>query len=261
MNAPTQAMNDSQLDQVLFDQARNMDADKEYWFQLRGDNINQLIDAAAPLFGMVLRVQKLAQLDEVEKLYHNCVDDIMAIESELAQSGRERAVILAYRYILCTFVDEAVMNTAWGAESIWAEHSLLTRFHNETWGGEKVYGILQRLEAEPKNYVELLEFIYLCFCLGFEGRYKVLANGREEFDKILNRLYETLRQLRDEEPNLIVSASDNVVSTRYRIGKQIPLWTIFAGFAVIWCGIFVLYSVMLSGRSTSVLDQLLQILN
>ncbi len=60
-------------------------------------------------------------------------------------------MLMAYRYILCTFLDEAVMGTPWGANTCWAEHSMLSRFHNETWGGEKVFTILSRLENEPRD--------------------------------------------------------------------------------------------------------------
>lgn len=35
-------------DDLLFDEAANIDADQDYWFKLRGDNINPLIDAATP---------------------------------------------------------------------------------------------------------------------------------------------------------------------------------------------------------------------
>ena len=252
---------EQQLDTVLFDKSRNIDADKEFWFQLRGDNINQLIDAAAPLMGMVFRVRKLAVLDNVQALYNKTVDDIMAIETELAESGFDRAIILAYRYVLCSFIDEAVMNTSWGSDGIWAEHSLLTRFHNETFGGDKVFSILQKLETEPANYRELLEFIYLCLCLGFEGRYKIRVNGREQFNKIVNRLYETLRHLREEEPKILFNATDHVVNAKFQIDRQMPIWTIFAGFFVMLTVIFVFYSVSLANKSSGVLDQLFQILN
>lgn len=107
MKPQKQSLTEQQLDDVLFDEVSNIDADKEYWFQLRGDNINQLIDAASPLIGMVLRVRKLADLQDVQQLYDNSVDDISAIEAELTESGYDRAIILAYRYVLCCFIDEA----------------------------------------------------------------------------------------------------------------------------------------------------------
>lgn len=257
----TKPMTGEQVEGLLFDQVQNINADQEYWFKLRGDSINQLIDAASPLLGMVLRVRKLAVMDDVETLYHNTVDDLMAIEAELTEAGYEHAVLLAYRYVLATFIDEAVMNTPWGADSVWAEHSLLTRFHNETWGGEKVFGILQRLETEPAKYKEMLEFIYLCFCLGFEGRYKVMSNGSEEFDKIVNRLFDTLTHMYEDEPPLLMDATKNVVNRRYRIGRQMPVWTVFAGFSGLLIAVFIFFSTSLAHKSSSVLSQLHQILN
>ncbi|KEA65268.1 Outer membrane protein ImpK/VasF, OmpA/MotB domain [Marinobacterium lacunae] len=259
--AERQPFSPGHVESLLFDQAQNINADQAYWFRLRGDSINPLIDAASPLIGMVLRVRNLASLKNIEALYQNAVDDIMAVEVELTESGYDRAEILAYRYILCSFIDEAVMNTSWGADSVWVEHSLLTRFHNETWGGEKVFGILQRLETERDKYRELLEFLYLCFCLGFEGRYKVIANGREEFDKVIRGLYETLRHQRGEEPDLMVGATRHVVNTRYRLDRQMPVWAVFAGFSLIVTAVFLSYSLSLANKSTDVINQLHQILN
>jgi type VI secretion system protein ImpK len=44
--------------------------------------------------------------------------------------------ITAARYVLCSVIDEAVVITAWGSQSDWSQMSLLSRFHNETFGGE-----------------------------------------------------------------------------------------------------------------------------
>ena len=64
----------------------------------------------------------------------------------------------------------------------------LTYFHNETWGGEKVYILLDKLLAEPKRYIDLLEFIYICFSLGFRGRYKIETQNSEEFELIYKKI-------------------------------------------------------------------------
>ncbi|XKY38690.1 type IVB secretion system protein IcmH/DotU [Enterovibrio sp. 27052020O] len=247
-------------DHLLFDEAANIDADQDYWFKLRGDNINPLIDAATPLLGMALRVRKLSECHNVDAIYKQAVEEVKAIEVELTEKNYDHAVILAYRYVLCSFVDEAIMSTPWGADSVWAEHSLLTRFHNETWGGEKVFTILSRLEGEPERYKPLLEFIFLCLTLGFEGRYKVMEKGREEYEKVITKLHQQLRQLDDNEPLSLTSASDNVISTKYRLSKQMPVWTIFAGFAALWAVVFVGYSFALNSKTSGVLAQLSQLL-
>ena len=45
----------------------------------------------------------------------------------------------------------------------WIKQSLLVHFHNEAWGGEKVFILLERLIREPVRYQDLLEFLIPLF--------------------------------------------------------------------------------------------------
>jgi type VI secretion system protein ImpK len=229
-------------------------------FQLRGLEANRLIDAATPLLGLVIRVRRLADFHAVESLYQQVVDDVSAIDRELIEQGYERPTVVAYRYVLCAFIDEAVLGTDWGAHSVWSQHSLLSRFHNETWGGEKVFAILARMEQEPARYGEMLAFIYLCLSLGFEGRYKVMDNGRDEYEQIVRGLHDTLKSLRgDNEPAPLTNALTNVTPARNRLRNGLPLWGIAGLFVVAMAGIYTLYNMALDERIKdvlSVLDQL-----
>lgn len=96
---------------------------------------------------------------------------------EITNSLRERARNLAARigasYGLCLFIDEAVMDRPWGKTSCWSQEPLLSIFHDETWGGEKVFTVLSRLMQEPKRYKDVLEFMYFALCLGLKGKYAI----------------------------------------------------------------------------------------
>lgn len=59
----------------------------------------------------------------------------------------------------------------WGNESEWSKISLLSSFHNETFGGEKFFQLLDRLSKNPVKHLPMLELMYLCLALGFEGKY------------------------------------------------------------------------------------------
>ena len=229
-------------------------------FQLRGLEHNRLIDAATPLLGLVIRIRRLADNGAVETLYQQVVDEVAAIDRELVEQGYDRPVVVAYRYVLCAFIDEAVLGTDWGAHSVWSHHSLLSRFHNETWGGEKVFAILARMEQEPARYRDMLSFIYLCLCLGFEGRYKVMENGRNEYDEIVRGLHEQLKALR-EEPDLapLADARENVTPTRNRLRSGMPIWGIAGLFVAAMAGIYSLYNMALNERITDVLRVLDQL--
>jgi len=229
-------------------------------FQLRGLEDNRLIDAATPLLGLVIRVRRLADFHGVENLYQQVVDEVAAIDRELVEQGYERPTVVAYRYVLCAFIDEAVLGTDWGAHSVWSQHSLLSRFHNETWGGEKVFAITARMEQEPERYRDMLEFIYLCLCLGFEGRYKVMTNGRDEYEQIIRGLYEQIRGLRrDEEPQSLTRALDNVTPARNRLRTGLPLWGIGGLFVAAMAGVYTLYNIALNERIRDVLSVLEQL--
>ncbi|MDY6798382.1 MAG: type IVB secretion system protein IcmH/DotU, partial [Pseudomonadota bacterium] len=188
------------------------------------------------------------------------VDEVAAIDRELVEQGYERPTLVAYRYVLCAFIDEAVLGTDWGAHSVWSQHSLLSRFHNETWGGEKVFAILARMEREPERYREMLEFIYLCLCLGFEGRYKVMDNGREEYEEIIRGLYEQLRDLHGgDDPQPLTGPLDNVVPARNRLRTGLPLWGIGGLFMAVMAGVYMLYSNALDERISDVIRVLEQL--
>src|SRR5690554_402996 len=229
-------------------------------FQLRGLETNRLIDAATPLLGLVIRVRRLADFQAVERLYQQVVDDVSAIDRELIEQGYERPTVVAYRYVLCALIDEAGLGTDWGANSVWSQHSLLSRFHNETWGGKKVFAILARMEQEPARYSEMLAFIYLCLCLGFEGRYKVMENGRDEYEQILRGLHEQLQSLRENsDPEPLADAQINVTPARNRLRSGLPIWVIAGVFAAAMAGIYSLYNIALEERIRDVLSVLEQL--
>lgn len=245
---------------LLHEHIKSIDSDQDFWFKLRGDNDNVMIDAATPLLGLSLHIRALGSCDSIARLYQQVQEEVKAIEMEVAQTGEEHAVIMAYRYILCAVLDEAVMSTSWGAQSQWAEHSLLTRFHNETWGGEKVFVILSRLLEDPRKYRLLLEFIYLSLMLGFEGKYKIVERGAEERELVARRLYDTLSSLDERELEPLTSATDHVLKTRYRLNSQTPIWLVLTIFVGLWSAIFIFYHYLLDVKTMDVLEQLNHIL-
>ena len=247
------------LGQLVHSHAEQLDADEAYWFRLRGYNLNPLVDAASSLLGMVLRVRQLREMSDIERLYRQVVDEIAAIEIELTEHGYDRPTLLAFRYVLCSFIDEAVMGTPWGQQSRWAEHSLLTRFHNETWGGEKVFSILARLQQEPQRYRDMLEFLYLCLCLGFEGRYRVMEHGHEEYEHVVRTLGDQLASLEEGAEESLTRPLDNVMPGRRRHGRGLPLWGVFALFAITMVGAYLGFSWSLDQQAAQVgalLDQI-----
>ncbi|MBF8677667.1 MULTISPECIES: type IVB secretion system protein IcmH/DotU [Pseudomonas] len=245
---------------IGFDTIEHIDADEDLGFQLRGHGYNPLADGAIPLFGLIVRLRKTQAYDNVGELYDSVRKQIAALDEEARQHGYDNATHLAYRYILCAFIDEAVMGTPWGSQSIWAERSMLSIYHDETWGGEKFFTILSRMLMEPEKYRDVLEFQYLCLCLGFKGKYGVQHNGNEVLQGHISKLHRVLRELRGDTPEQLTDASANVTTRRYLIGRQLPWWTPWLAVVVVLAGIFAFYAVNLDDATQQVMQSLDEIL-
>ncbi len=209
-------------------------------FQLRGQNINPIIDASSSILGLIIRLGNLKKMDNIEGFRRKLAEEIKAIETELYNQKYDRATILAHRYALCSAVDEAVMTTDWGADSNWSSDSLLSHFHNETWGGEKFFTILQRLMAEPNRYFELLEFMYVTLTLGFEGMYRVRYHGRDELNQIIEEVSLIIRKEKGDGEGAYTNPHQHIYSKRYEVKTYIPPWLTFSIFGlimfIIWAG-------------------------
>lgn len=233
---------------------------EQYSLSLRGGNINPIIDAATPLLGMILRIQDLsAPISDPEYLYRQIVTDIQSIEQQLEINGYEPGSIVTFRYVLCSFIDECIMSSEASLAKFWSHKSLLIHFHNEGWGGERVFQITERLMNEPKRYKDMLEFIYLCFGLGFRGRYKVQNPNSDEFERLFRRLNTLLTSLNGEPASTRLHHGTSEPAD-YRMTKEITkkhlVWGAIGTLIFAYC----LYLLSLNSQSASILEQLNQLL-
>jgi type VI secretion system protein ImpK len=158
---------------------------------------NPLVAAANPLLDLIPQIRATGHHDAPAQLREHLVDEVRRFETRAQQSGIAPEVIIGARYCLCTAVDEAAALTPWGG-SIWSSQSLLVMFHNETWGGEKFFQLLSRLVQNPQQHLQLIELIYFCLAMGFEGRFRVIDNGRTQLETLKQRLLQIIRQARGE---------------------------------------------------------------
>ncbi len=159
--------------------------------QPSGGEPGPLITLATPLLLLMIQLRRQARPAEETRLYLHVSNEIQALDPQLVHQGYDPQTIHGFRYLLCCVLDEAVMSQSWGSQGCWSSHSLLTRFHSESWGGEQFFVRLQRLMTQPEMHMELLQFAHLCLCLGYEGRYRIQPQG----EVALRRLQTQLHQL------------------------------------------------------------------
>ncbi|WP_043319681.1 type IVB secretion system protein IcmH/DotU [Microbulbifer sp. HZ11] len=190
------------------------------------NSLNPLISAASKLLGAIIRLRTTMNHNNVPDLHKRLTREIQSFEREAKQLSLPQETVLTARYLLCTVVDEVVLTTPWGTASGWSQHSLLSLFHKETFGGEKCFLILQRTLETPGSHIELLELFYLCLSLGFQGKYRLAPRGYEQLDQIRDNLYRTIESHRPPMERDLSPRWQGCVERKTRLIQYVPLWVI-----------------------------------
>lgn len=158
--------------------------------------MNRLTACASTLFSLISRIRNRAQHMDPDKLRQSVVAEVREFENRALQAGIAAQTVKVARYALCATLDDVVLNTPWGGQSAWGLQSMVGTFHRETVGGDRFYDLLARLEKEPGQNIDMLEFLYMCMSLGFEGRLRVEQGGAEKHMQIRAALARIIRAQR-----------------------------------------------------------------
>jgi len=201
--------------------------------QLHGVGLNPLVRAANPLLDLVPPLRRMASHPDVEALRMQLIQAIKTFEASAKAAQVPHDQIAAARYALCTLLDETISSTPWGGGGVWASRSLLVAFHNEAFGGEKFFLILQKLSQAPKDNVDALELMYLCLALGLEGRYRVIDNGRSQLDALRERLLQLIAQQKTPVEAELSPHWKGASGKGEPLWRMVPVWIMAAAAAVI----------------------------
>jgi type VI secretion system protein ImpK len=189
-------------------------------------SLNTLVAAGSNLLSEVVRLKHSTIPDDLYALKDRLTAALKMFEARAQHDGCESGQVMTARYLLCTVVDEAVVTTPWGNESEWSQMSLLSSFHNETSGGEKFFQLLDLVSKNPVKHLPILELMYLCLSLGFEGKYRVKARGMLELEGIRDALYRQIRQLRGDVPRELSPHWEGLNDQRRSLVRIVPAWMV-----------------------------------
>lgn len=218
----------------------------------RGIGLNPLEAAAEPLLSLIMRLKNTVAHPEPERLRQRMMDEMQTFSTAARNAGLDEKTVFRARYVLCTTLDEVVLNTPWGRASDWSENSLLITFHNETWGGEKVFELLDALIQDPRKNLDLLELIYLCLAFGFQGRYRLLENGRSRLEEQRERTYNAIRTARGEFERELSPHWRGSTQEQNPLVRYVPLWVVAAVAAALLLLAYALFSWLLNRASDPV---------
>lgn len=161
--------------------------------------LNPLVDQAARLFTLVSKLERLQNCRQPKKLQHEILIEIQRFEENIGAQGYNAEYLLVSRYAISATLDDILSHTEWGIDGQWEPYRLLRVFNQEEREGkERFFIILERLVKEPKQYIDLLEFMYVCLCLGFKGSYRRTSFTHTQLDTICEALYQHIRTQRGD---------------------------------------------------------------
>lgn len=211
--------------------------------------INPLVTAANPLLNVITQLRTSISHPNPNGLRDQLAQGVREFEARARASGFTTETVIAARYAICTVIDETAANTPWGVSGAWAQHGLLALFHGETGGGEKFFQLLSRLAEDPHAHRDVLELMYVCLQLGFEGRYRITDGGQRQLEAIRQRLLAIIRKERGERERELSPAwqgAGRIVQARL---TWLPVWVSAAVAALILAGVYVAFTLWLGSAS------------
>ena len=194
--------------------------DKTQMEHVGGTLRNIIIAAANPALTFMTHIKKSTQPHNMESIRERLIHEINRFTETLIDSGCAKKCTLAARYCICTCIDEAILRTEWGTRTIWVQNTLLSYFHNETWGGERFYIILETCAKHPRDNIAVLELLYLLLSLGFEGKY--FGKHSHIRDEISNKLLKIIKNTAGKQSRqLATHTEDSTVFNAMKISGKV----------------------------------------
>lgn len=253
------------LDEELDRQPANMTGDENGgWsvdalvrdFRFGGDDVPTLVRSAAPLLNLAHSLRNTEEQPDIAELRRVTVDAVGRYERDLASARISPERARAAHYVMCATIDDVVLSKPWGVRAGWARSGLVSTFHMDVTGGDRVFDLLFHFQQSPGTNKDLLLLIYLCLSLAFEGRTRVSPRGSLELGRIRDSLYKTLLgQYGVFEREL--SPHWRGVSARHKpLRTAVALWTILSVLALLFAFGYMFFTLSLNRASDATFERL-----
>ena len=204
-------------------------------FSLWRPRVPTIVASAAPLLNLAHALRHTNEQPDIDQLRRTTMEAIGRYERDLASARISPERARAAHYVVCATVDDVVLSKPWGVRAGWARSGLVSTFHMDVTGGDRVFDLLDHFHQSPGTNKDLLLLIYLCLSLAFEGRTRVSPRGTLELGRIRDSLYKTLLgQYGVFEREL--SPHWRGVSARHKpLRTAVALWTLLSALVAVLC--------------------------
>ncbi|MBB3610145.1 type VI secretion system protein TssL, long form [Rhizobium sp. BK602] len=225
-------------------------------FRFGGEEVPTIVRSAAPLLNLAHSLRNTEAQPDIEELRRVAIDAVGRYERDLASARISAERARAAHYIVCATIDDVVLSKPWGVRAGWARSGLVSTFHMDVTGGDRVFDLLDHFHQSPGTNKDLLLLIYLCLSLAFEGRTRVSARGALELGRIRDSLYKTLLgQYGVFEREL--SPHWRGVSARHKpLRTAVALWTALSALVLLFALGYLFFTLSLNQASDGTFQRL-----
>lgn len=158
-----------------------------------------LVTEAGPVLALAASIRSGRARIAMPEFHRQASELIAAYDRAIGPLYPEETRMRA-RYALCATVDDIAQNLPNigqdGAE--WARRSLVVQFFRENIGGDRFWQLVDDLLARPGQNGEVIELFVACLAAGFEGRFRVMPDGRARLQQIMASLFGALAHPRSQ---------------------------------------------------------------
>jgi len=215
-----------------------------------------VVAAAGRLILLAGHIKTLAVGPDLDSLRRLTNSELEAFTQRVRGLGLEPKSVQLAHYILCAFIDDAVMSTPWGANSQWSRQSLLAAYHNDTRGGDRMFQFAEQMERDPQREPRLVELLYQCLSLGFEGRAALDPRGQSLLAQRRAGLAALVQRQRAAPTGELSPQWHGQAISAGRFGFQIPLWAVLAAIGILGLLLFAALLFRLSSRADAAIEAL-----
>ncbi len=210
-------------------------------------NENPILRAAGPLLLLLGRL-RVAQLEaSPARLMGQVADAVAFFDDQVRAAGVVPEQANTAKYILCATADDIVQNIPTEDRHVWTQYSMLSRFFGERIGGVRFFAELDQAKKDPLNNYSILELIYTCLALGFQGVHRSSPAGAATLQQIQRNVYELLRKVRPRVDRDLSPHWRGQDLPRQILRPRVPFWTVLGAAALGLFALFIALRALLSG--------------
>lgn len=166
---------------------------------------NKLMLEAGPILALAASIRSGRAREPLQQFHGQATAAITsfdrAISGRYPEETRQRA-----KYALCSTLDDIAQNLPGAPHdaAAWARQSMVAQTFHENIGGDRFWQLVEDMLARPAQQGDLIELFHGCLAAGFEGRFRVMADGKRRLHEIMQQLYGTLDHSRGVSSDVLV---------------------------------------------------------